>query len=124
MMDVNTGKTSDTAYAEVIISGTTDKKRVLATIACHLIQGRRVHFSESSYDALCNDLFLGWNGRFENGLAFPSNDSSIGNPQLFIGQKDLQHLLNVCRLYKVIFFCLCPYHMVCTHLRYKLLGSL
>jgi hypothetical protein len=105
-MDVKTGKTLGTAYAEVNISGI-DKRRVLASVTFLPVQGRRIHFAESSYDDLCNEVFADWNGEFRNGKAIASSTGSSTtvlnerNPQLFIGQKELQCLLNVCRLYKV-----------------------
>lgn len=104
-MDVKTGKTLGTAYAEVIIKDGADKQKALDAVTFLPVQGRRIHFTESSYDEVCNEIFSDWNGKFKNGMAIPSDNWNVVNgrsSQLFIGQKDLQSLLNVCRLYKVI----------------------
>ncbi|KAI9473408.1 MAG: hypothetical protein EXX96DRAFT_488539 [Benjaminiella poitrasii] len=112
LMDVKTGKTLGTAYAELIIHDQENLKSILANLCFASMQGRRIRFIHSSYDELCNDLFSSWAGEFKEGVAIPYSSvpknediAMIGeqqrSSQFFIGQKDLQHLLNVCRNYKV-----------------------
>ncbi|KAI7897798.1 uncharacterized protein BX663DRAFT_527223 [Cokeromyces recurvatus] len=106
-MDVKTGKTLGTAYAELIIRDQENLKSILANLCFASVQGRRIRFIHSSYDELCNDLFSSWAGEFKNGIAIPFSLDTMNeqqrNSQFFIGQKDLQNLLNVCRNYKMCY---------------------
>ncbi|GAN09429.1 hypothetical protein MAM1_0267c08956 [Mucor ambiguus] len=105
-MDVKTGKTLNTAYVELKLdaSSSTDMDAAIRSIKIPQAQGRHITVTRSSYDELCNELFSGWKGEFTNGLACPHTDSrdslATQQSQYYIGQRDLQSLLNVCRFFK------------------------
>lgn len=103
MMDVKTGKTLGVAFIECKIEKDRDIKSVLYDLSKAMpVQGRRIRFNPSSYDELLSHLFSEWPGTFRQGLAIllPNGNDQQSIP-FFIGQRDLQNLLNVCRNYKV-----------------------
>lgn len=106
-MDVKTGKTLNTAYVELElnISLPTQADAYIRNIKIPQSQGRHAAVTRSSYDELCNELFSEWKGEFVDGMAFPHTDSrdssATKKSQYYIGQRDLQQLLNVCRFFKV-----------------------
>lgn len=103
MMDVKTGKTLGVAFIECNIEKDRDIKSVLYDLSKAMpVQGRRIRFNPSSYDELLSHLFSEWPGTFRQGLAtLPPNGNDQQSVPFFIGQRDLQNLLNVCRNYKV-----------------------
>ncbi|CEI90305.1 hypothetical protein RMCBS344292_04633 [Rhizopus microsporus] len=103
MMDVKTGKTLGVAFIECNIEKDRDIKSVLYDLSKAMpVQGRRIRFNPSSYDELLSHLFSEWPGAFHQGLATLSpNANDQQSIPFFIGQRDLQSLLNVCRNYKV-----------------------
>lgn len=106
-MDVKTGKTLNVAYveSEINVAPNNDIDQIIRNIKIPQAQGRHSVICRSSYDELCNDIFSSWKGKFINGLACPHTNScgsfSVQQSQFYISQKDLQHLLNVCRFFKV-----------------------
>lgn len=106
-MDVETGKTLNTAYVEVEMnaSSPTQIDSLIRNINIPQPQGRHISVTRSSYDELCNNLFSGWKGEFKDGMANPHTDSrdfsATQKSLYYIRQRDLQRLLNVCRFYKV-----------------------
>lgn len=106
-MDVKTGKTLNTAYVELEMNTSSQNQidSLVRSISIPQTQGRHISVTRSSYDELCNDLFSGWKGEFVDGMACPHTDSrdssATQKSQYYIGQRDLQRLLNVCRFFKV-----------------------
>lgn len=106
-MDVKTGKTLNTAYVELEMhaSSPTQIDTLIRNIKIPQAQGRHIIVTRSSYDELCNDLFSEWKGEFTDGMACLHTDSrdssATKKSQYYIGQRDLQNLLNVCRFFKV-----------------------
>jgi hypothetical protein len=109
-MDIKTGKTCGIAFAEVETERSPEGlKTDLDRLSSLPLQGRRLRFTESSYDDLRNNFFAKWKGEFRDGLAVlpdtdarPINIERRGDSELYIGQKELQSLLDICRNYKVI----------------------
>ncbi|KAL7329631.1 hypothetical protein PS15p_204696 [Mucor circinelloides] len=108
-MDVKTGKTLNTAYVELEMNTSSQNQidSLVRSISIPQAQGRHISVTRSSYDELCNDLFSGWKGEFVDGLACPHTDSrdssATQKSQYYIGQRDLQRLLNVCRFFKTYY---------------------
>lgn len=110
-MDPKSGKTTGEAFVEVIIMNKTNLSGLLTRLSIYPVQGRHLAFTNSNYDDLRTHLFKNWKGVFDHGLAIPlkeedgGDDGGLGplnnESTLFIGQKDLQGLLSVCRNYKV-----------------------
>lgn len=100
------------AFVEVVIMNKNNLSDLLNRLSVYPVQGRHLRFANSDYDELRNRLFKNWKGVFEHGLATPlkvdEEESGLGplnnESTLFIGQKDLQGLLGVCRNYKVYMY--------------------
>ncbi|CAO3642827.1 unnamed protein product [Mucor hiemalis] len=115
-MDAKSGKTTGEAFVEVIIMNKNNLSGLLNRLSVYPVQGRHLRFANSNYDELRNHLFKNWKGVFEHGLAIPlkvdEEESGLGplnnESTLFIGQKDLQGLLGVCRNYKIFYNRKCP----------------
>lgn len=111
-MDAKSGKTTGEAFVEVIITNKNNLSGLLNRLSVYPVQGRHLRFANSNYDELRNHLFKNWKGVFEHGLAIPlkvdEEESGLrplnNESTLFIGQKDLQGLLGVCRNYKVYMY--------------------
>lgn len=119
MMDRHTGKTCGVAFIEVKLKDNThviNKQEILNQLSRLPLQGRRLKFVVSSYDELRQKIFYTWAGSFKNGIAVPlltnennvithtENDTGLGttrNNDFFIGQRDLQSVLQISRNYKV-----------------------
>ena len=105
MMDPKTGKTGGVAFIETQISPTCrySVDQLAGQLSTYLLQGRHLRFLSSDYDQLCCELFSHWKGTFSHGVAVPepNQNQEDGRSVLFIGQKELQSVLNICRNYKV-----------------------
>lgn len=102
-MDRAFGKTLGTVFVEVDANTNNfiEKFKRLEKVP---LQGRRLRFSLSNYDHLREMLFYNWPGKFKDGLAIaPDNTDNkyIENESLFVSQKDLQSIQNICRNFKV-----------------------
>ncbi|KAI8988332.1 hypothetical protein BDF20DRAFT_855172 [Mycotypha africana] len=80
-MDIATGKTTGTAYVEVMIKNDLgfSEDAVISSIVFQPVQGRRIKFVKSTYGELCRDLFSAWRPGFtDDGLAIlpPGNGES------------------------------------------------
>ncbi|KAL9541777.1 hypothetical protein MBANPS3_008932 [Mucor bainieri] len=108
-MDVKTGKTLNTAYVELEMNASSPAQidSLVRNINVPQAQGRHVTVTRSSYDDLCNELFSEWKGEFVDGMACPHTDSrdssATRKSQYYIGQRDLQRLLNICRFFKTYY---------------------
>jgi hypothetical protein len=128
-MDLKSGKTNGTAFAEVVsVNDQATFEQSLRRLSNSLLHGRRLKVNHSTYDEICNTLYPAWRGMFQDGKAIqysdstqsvilPSKDSdssgerSVGRitpapnqSDFFISQKELQVMLEICRKYKVISF--------------------
>lgn len=102
-MDIHTGKTFGTAFIELgAVRGREGVNRAINVLTRLPLQGRSLKFTLSNYDELRNNLFSEWKGTFKDGLANPNvTRLKGGESELFIGQRELQKLLEICRNYKV-----------------------
>ncbi|GAN11243.1 hypothetical protein MAM1_0514d10802 [Mucor ambiguus] len=109
LMDVKTGKSLKTAYVELELntSSSIEIDYLIRNITIPQAQGYHKTVTRSSYDELCNHLFSEWKGEFINGMACPHTNfrdsSATQQSQHYIGQRDLQRLLNICRFFKIYY---------------------
>ncbi|KAK4522058.1 uncharacterized protein ATC70_004597 [Mucor velutinosus] len=108
-MDIKTGKTLNTAYVELEMNTSSPIQIdfIIGNIKIPQAQGRHITVTRSSYDELCNDLFSQWKGEFTDGMACPHTDSrdssATQKSQFYIGQRDLQRLLDICKFFKTFY---------------------
>lgn len=110
-MDRQSGKTYGVAFIEVKpkYNGSLNQENI-NLLSRTTLQGRRLKFSMSSYDELRQRLFSTWTGTFRHGVAIPFVDKrqqedvneKDGTSDFFIGQRDLQTILQISRNYKVM----------------------
>ncbi|KAG2205096.1 hypothetical protein INT47_002190 [Mucor saturninus] len=133
IMDRQTGKTYGIAFIEVKPKANVNiNQESMNTLSRYPLQGRRLKFTISSYDELRQRLFSTWTGSFRNGVAIPFPEKqqglkmiadkdqdvemigdkntavSSGSSDFFIGQRDLQSILQISRNYKVFYNRKCP----------------
>lgn len=113
-MDRYTGKTCGVAFIQVKVKNNVIVNQDTVNQLSRLpLQGRRLKFFISTYDELRRKLFSTYAGSFKNGMAIPFMDiqdmarvedeafASNGTAAFFIGQRDLQSVLQISRNYKV-----------------------
>lgn len=127
-MDPQTGKTCGEAFVEVEMVHNKDINYVIGQLSTYPVQGRHLRFNLSTYEELRRRLFPGWAvqsrlsitaGPYEADDVTQLNEGNNASI-LFIGQKELQGLLNVCRNYKVMVFKKCSQ----LHINYFIIGVL
>ncbi|KAI8878786.1 hypothetical protein K501DRAFT_304357 [Backusella circina FSU 941] len=100
MMDTSTGKTDNKAFLQVVDCDY-NRKLMNEDQTSYVIHCRRIHCSLCPQDEFLRALYPSWPGTFQDGKALLSENND--KHPIFITQRELQSLGNVCRNYKLHF---------------------
>ncbi|KAI8880466.1 hypothetical protein K501DRAFT_275530 [Backusella circina FSU 941] len=100
MMDTSTGKTDSKAFLQVV-DCSYNRKLLEEGQTNHIIHCRRIKISICPQDEFLRALYPSWPGTFQDGKALLSENND--KHPIFITQRELQGLGNVCRNYKLHF---------------------